>query len=155
MKESSMSAAECERLTKELEKIEKEFANDQRQLGNEQFLAKAPANVVEGLRTRAQELALMQEKTKSKLKGLNGVVNLAPDNWPLTTALWTGIADALPPSSRTRCSKTGPRAMPPATPAWTQTSAPRQRFSPSRIAFWPASAAWRASSTCMPPSTAP
>ncbi len=35
-------AAERERLKKELEKIEKEFANNQRQLGNEQFLAKAP-----------------------------------------------------------------------------------------------------------------
>ena len=44
-------AAECERLKKELEKIEKELANNQRQLGNEQFLAKAPAKVVEGLRT--------------------------------------------------------------------------------------------------------
>ena len=63
-------AAECEKLKKDLEKIEKEFANNQRQLGNEQFLAKAPAKVVEGLRTRAQELALLQEKTKSKLKEL-------------------------------------------------------------------------------------
>ena len=45
-------AAECERLKKELEKIEKEIGNGQRQLGNEQFLAKAPAKVVEGLRTR-------------------------------------------------------------------------------------------------------
>ncbi len=63
-------AAECEKLKKDLDKIEKEFANNQRQLGNEQFLAKAPAKVVEGLRTRAQELALLQEKTKSKLKEL-------------------------------------------------------------------------------------
>ncbi len=62
------AAAECERLKKELEKIEKEFANNQRQLGNEQFLEKAPAKVIEGLRTRAQELALMLEKTNSKLK---------------------------------------------------------------------------------------
>jgi valyl-tRNA synthetase len=62
--------AECDRLKKELEKIEKEFANNQRQMGNEQFLAKAPAKVVEGLRTRAQELALMREKAKSKLKEL-------------------------------------------------------------------------------------
>ena len=41
-------AAERERLKKELEKIEKETANGQRQLSNEQFLAKAPAKVVEG-----------------------------------------------------------------------------------------------------------
>ena len=49
-------AAERERLNKELEKIEKELANNQRQLGNEQFLAKAPQKVVEGLRRRAEEL---------------------------------------------------------------------------------------------------
>src|SRR5579863_5404423 len=63
-------AAECERLKKELEKIEKEWANNQKQLGNEQFLAKAPAQVVEGLRRRAGELAVLLEKTKSKLEEL-------------------------------------------------------------------------------------
>ena len=57
-------AAERERLTKELEKIEKEFANNQRQLGNEQFLAKAPEKVVEGLRRRAQELPVLREKIR-------------------------------------------------------------------------------------------
>jgi valyl-tRNA synthetase len=61
-------AAECERLRKELEKIEKEFANNQRQLGNEQFLAKAPASVVDGLRRRAGELTVLRDKTKSKLE---------------------------------------------------------------------------------------
>jgi valyl-tRNA synthetase len=63
-------AAESEKLKKELEKIEKEFVNNQRQLGNEQFLAKAPANVVEGLRRRAEELVVLQEKTKSRLTEL-------------------------------------------------------------------------------------
>jgi len=58
-------AAECERLKKDLEKLEKEFANNQRQLGNEQFLAKAPAKVVEGLRTRAGELTLLLEKART------------------------------------------------------------------------------------------
>jgi valyl-tRNA synthetase len=62
--------AERERLTKELEKMEKEIANGQRQLSNEGFLAKAPANVVEGLRKRAQELQVLREKTKSKLEEL-------------------------------------------------------------------------------------
>jgi len=61
--------AERERLQKELEKIEKEIANGQRQLSNEQFLAKAPAKVVEGLKRRAEELKLMQEKTLTKLRG--------------------------------------------------------------------------------------
>ncbi len=63
-------AAECERLKKELEKIEKELSNNQKQLGNEQFLAKAPEKVVEGLRRRGQELVVLQEKTQSKLKEL-------------------------------------------------------------------------------------
>jgi valyl-tRNA synthetase len=63
-------AAECGRLQKELEKIEKELANNRKQLGNEQFLAKAPEKVVEGLRRRGEELVVLQEKTKSKLKEL-------------------------------------------------------------------------------------
>jgi valyl-tRNA synthetase len=63
-------AAECDRLKKELEKIEKELANNQKQLGNEQFLAKAPEKVVEGLRRRGQELIVLLEKTTSKLKEL-------------------------------------------------------------------------------------
>jgi len=61
-------ASECERLKKELEKVEKGIANGQRQLGNENFLAKAPQNVVEGLRKQQQELAVLKEKTLSKLK---------------------------------------------------------------------------------------
>jgi valyl-tRNA synthetase len=65
-------AAESDRLKKELEKIEKELANNQKQLGNEQFLAKAPGKVVEGLRMRGQELLVLQEKTQSQLKELRG-----------------------------------------------------------------------------------
>ncbi len=68
-------AAERERLKKDLEKLEKEFANNQRQLSNEQFLAKAPANVVEGLRRRAQELTGLLEKIKRQLDELNGETN--------------------------------------------------------------------------------
>jgi valyl-tRNA synthetase len=64
--------AERERLTKESDKLEKEFANNQRQLSNEQFLAKAPANVVEGLRRRAEELIGLREKIKRQLHELNG-----------------------------------------------------------------------------------
>jgi valyl-tRNA synthetase len=65
-------AAERERLNKELEKIEKEFTNNQRQLGNDQFLAKAPQKVVEGLRRRAQELTSLREKLNHQLNELNG-----------------------------------------------------------------------------------
>jgi valyl-tRNA synthetase len=62
--------AERERLKKEFEQIEKEIGNGQRQLANEQFLAKAPAKVVEGIRKRAQELAVLREKVRSKLDEL-------------------------------------------------------------------------------------
>ncbi len=62
--------AECERLKKELEKIEKGIASGQKQLGNEGFLAKAPAKVVENLRKQQQELTVLQEKTVSKMKEL-------------------------------------------------------------------------------------
>jgi valyl-tRNA synthetase len=63
--------AERERLNKELEKLEKEFGNNQRQLSNEQFLAKAPEKVVEGLRRRAQELIGLREKIRSQLSELS------------------------------------------------------------------------------------
>ena len=63
-------AAERQQLNKELEQIDKEIGNGQRQLSNEQFLAKAPAKVVEGIRKRAQELAVLQQKVKSKLDEL-------------------------------------------------------------------------------------
>ena len=45
----------------------------QRQLSNEQFLAKAPEKVVEGLRRRAQELTLLREKMKQQLDELTGI----------------------------------------------------------------------------------
>jgi valyl-tRNA synthetase len=65
-------AAERTRLAKELERIEREIANGQRQLNNEQFLSKAPAHVIEGIRKRAQDLATEQEKTRSQLAALGG-----------------------------------------------------------------------------------
>jgi valyl-tRNA synthetase len=67
-------AVERERLKKEQDKLEKEFANNQRQLSNEQFLAKAPAVVVEGLRRRAQELIGLREKIQNQLDELTGAV---------------------------------------------------------------------------------
>jgi valyl-tRNA synthetase len=62
--------SERARLAKELERIEKEMEGAQRQLGNVQFLAKAPPQVVEGLRQRAQELELVREKTRTALNEL-------------------------------------------------------------------------------------
>jgi valyl-tRNA synthetase len=61
-------ASECEKLKKELERLEKGIGSGQRQLGNEQFLAKAPQNVVENLRKQQQELMVLKEKTVSKLR---------------------------------------------------------------------------------------
>jgi valyl-tRNA synthetase len=58
-------AHERERLSKEREKLDKEFANAERQLGNEAFLSKAPAKVVEGLKTRMEELKLLRAKNQS------------------------------------------------------------------------------------------
>jgi valyl-tRNA synthetase len=63
-------AAERERLTKELEKIEKQLSGAQARLGDEQFLSKAPAHVVEGLRKQVEEATILQEKIVAKLKEL-------------------------------------------------------------------------------------
>jgi valyl-tRNA synthetase len=63
-------AAERERLSKDLKKLEGELANGQRQLGNDQFLAKAPAAVVEGLRRRKAEVESLIEKIRAALDKL-------------------------------------------------------------------------------------
>jgi valyl-tRNA synthetase len=63
-------AAERERVTKELAKLQGELANADRQLGNQQFLAKAPAPVVEGIRRRQGELHTLIEKGKTALAKL-------------------------------------------------------------------------------------
>jgi valyl-tRNA synthetase len=79
-------AAERERLNKELEKIEKEYANNQRQLSNEQFLAKAPEKVVGGLRRREGELVALREKISRQLDSLNGAgPNAGTENRELRT----------------------------------------------------------------------
>jgi valyl-tRNA synthetase len=62
--------AECDRLKKELEKIEKETANLQRQLANEQFLAKAPAQVIEKMRKRVAELGIVEGKARGQMAEL-------------------------------------------------------------------------------------
>jgi len=63
-------AAEREKLKKELEKIEKELANIDRQLGNESFTTKAPAHVVDKLRTRREELIVLGPKMRNKVDEL-------------------------------------------------------------------------------------
>ena len=63
-------AAERERLTKDLAKFEKGLAAAERQLGNEAFMAKAPAHIVDGLRKQAAETKMLHDKTKAALEAL-------------------------------------------------------------------------------------
>ena len=60
-------AAERERLTKDIAKYEKGLASAERQLGNEGFLAKAPAHVVEGLKKQEAETRSLLEKALAAL----------------------------------------------------------------------------------------
>jgi valyl-tRNA synthetase len=63
-------AAERERLNKEMEKIDKQLASAQARLGDEQFLSKAPALVVGGLRKQVEEATILREKIVAQLKEL-------------------------------------------------------------------------------------
>jgi valyl-tRNA synthetase len=65
-------AAERERLTRDIAKYEKGLAAAERQLGNESFLAKAPAQVVEGLKKQESETRLLMEKARAALDTLPG-----------------------------------------------------------------------------------
>jgi valyl-tRNA synthetase len=63
-------AAERERLTKDLSKYEKGLQAAERQLGNEAFMGKAPAHIVDGLRKQAAETRLLYDKTRAALEAL-------------------------------------------------------------------------------------
>jgi valyl-tRNA synthetase len=67
-------APERERLQKELKKLEGDLANAERNLGNEQFLAKAPAHIVEGIKRRQGELKVLIEKSRTALAQLEAKV---------------------------------------------------------------------------------
>jgi valyl-tRNA synthetase len=62
--------AERERLTKDIAKYEKGLASAERQLGNESFLAKAPAHVVEGLKKQEAETRSLLDKARAALSSL-------------------------------------------------------------------------------------
>ncbi|MEO6801840.1 MAG: class I tRNA ligase family protein, partial [Granulicella sp.] len=62
--------AERERLTKDLAKFEKGLAAANRQLCNETFMSKAPANIVEGLRKQSTETQMLYDKAKAALDAL-------------------------------------------------------------------------------------
>ncbi len=59
--------AERERWTKEIAKLEKVLASSQKQLGNDAFLAKAPAPIVEGLKKQGAETKLLLDKAQAAL----------------------------------------------------------------------------------------
>jgi valyl-tRNA synthetase len=63
-------AAERERLTKEIAKLEKGLGAAERQLGNDAFLAKAPAHIVEGLKKQEAENRQLLIKAKAALDAL-------------------------------------------------------------------------------------
>ena len=63
-------AAERDRLTKDIARYEKGVAAAERQLGNEGFLAKAPAQVVEGLKKQEAETRQLLEKARVALNAL-------------------------------------------------------------------------------------
>jgi valyl-tRNA synthetase len=62
--------AERERLTKEIAKLEKGLMAAEKQLGNEAFLAKAPANIVEGLKKQESENRQLLVKAQAALDAL-------------------------------------------------------------------------------------
>jgi valyl-tRNA synthetase len=61
------AAAERERLEKELAKYDKGLEAAERQLGNEGFLAKAPPQVIEGLKKQQAETRALKERAESAL----------------------------------------------------------------------------------------
>jgi valyl-tRNA synthetase len=63
-------AAERERLTRDLAKYEKGLTAAEKQLGNQGFVARAPAHIVEGLKKQAAETRLLHDKTKAALDDL-------------------------------------------------------------------------------------
>ena len=63
-------AAERERLLKEIARLEKGLQAAERQLGNEGFVAKAPAHIVEGLKRQAAETKGLYEKARSAMESL-------------------------------------------------------------------------------------
>ena len=63
-------AAEREKLTKDLARYEKGLAAAEKQLGNEVFIGRAPAHIVEGLRKQAGETQVMLKRTRAALVDL-------------------------------------------------------------------------------------
>ena len=65
--------AERDRLTKDIAKYEKGLASAEHQLGNQGFLAKAPAHIIEGLKKQESETRLLLQKATAALAALPGI----------------------------------------------------------------------------------
>ena len=63
-------AAQRAKLTKEIEQLEKVIANSERQLGNEEFMGKAPEKVVAGIREKLAGYIVHLEKSRAALGAL-------------------------------------------------------------------------------------
>jgi valyl-tRNA synthetase len=63
--------AERERLTKDLAKFNKGLEAAEKQLGNEGFIARAPAHIVEGLKKQHAETLALKQKAEAALAALN------------------------------------------------------------------------------------
>jgi valyl-tRNA synthetase len=59
--------AQRKRMEKEREQLEKNIANLERQLGDEKFLGKAPAHVVDGMRQKLTDYKVQWDKLDSSL----------------------------------------------------------------------------------------
>jgi valyl-tRNA synthetase len=70
--------SESNRLQKELSKLEKEFGLTHRKLSNDDFLQKAPAEVIEKEREKNARLAEKMEKLNRRLEIMNGLRESQP-----------------------------------------------------------------------------
>ena len=61
--------AQRKRLEKELDQLVKNIANSKRQLSDDVFLGKAPAKVVDSIRTKLAEYETQMAKIEASLKG--------------------------------------------------------------------------------------
>jgi valyl-tRNA synthetase len=62
--------AQRARLTKEIEQLEKVIENTERQLGDEKFLGKAPAKIIDGMKVKLEEYRVQLVKNREALGGL-------------------------------------------------------------------------------------
>ena len=65
---------EAKRLQKEILKIEKESAFVMKKLSNEQFLSKAPREVVEEVKAKASEFSNQREKLEESLNKIKKMI---------------------------------------------------------------------------------